>query len=309
MLRRKLQIRICRIDVPTSIGQIDPSSTQDDNQTSIGKHQPRVPKQKMPSRVLRRSWFAFSVTLLAALQPATPAWAWAPLGHRVISRLAEKHMTPAAKAAVAALLEPGESLADASTWADEHRRELPKTAPWHYVDVPLDEPKYDAKFSGDDRKKGCVVDKINEFRLVIKDKSKTIEERRFALRFLIHCVEHMHMPMHVGDNKDKVGNKTQVRFFDKGTNMHRLWDSDMIQRTGNTEKFWLADLGQLDTPEARSAAMKGTVEDWATESLLAARQAYQDPVTGKRIKPGPSWVMPTTTPTCRSRASGWLKRR
>ena len=58
-------------------------------------------------------------------------------------------MTPAAKAGVAALLEPGESLADASTWADENRGRLPKTAPWHYVDVPLDEPKYDAKFSGD----------------------------------------------------------------------------------------------------------------------------------------------------------------
>ena len=32
--------------------------------------------------------------------------------------------------------------------------------------------------------------------------------------------------------------------------------------------------------------MKGTVEDWATESLLAARQAYQVPETGTRLKPG-----------------------
>jgi nuclease S1 len=93
------------------------------------------------------------------------------------------------------------------------------------------------------------------------------------------------MPLHVGDNKDKGGNNTQVRFFDKGTNMHRLWDSDTIQRTGHTEEFWLADLGQLDTAEARDAAMKGTVEDWATESLLAARQAYQVPETGQRLKP------------------------
>ena len=233
----------------------------------------------MPGRTPRQSWFAFALTLLVALQTATPAYAWGRLGHRVISRLAEKHMTPAAKAGVAALLEPGESLADASLWADQNRGRLPKTAPWHYVDVPLDEPKYDPKYSGPAI--GCVVDKINEFRLVIKDKTKTVEERRFALRFLIHCVEDMHMPMHVGDNKDKGGNQTQVRFFDKGTNMHRLWDSDMIERTGHTEEFWLADLGQLDTPEARAAAMKGTVEDWATESLLAARQAYQVPETGR----------------------------
>lgn len=55
--------------------------------------------------------------------------------------------------------------------------------------------------------------------------------------------------------------------------MHRLWDSNMIQRVNNKEDSWLANLGQLDTPENRQAAMKGTVEDWATESLLAARQA------------------------------------
>ncbi len=64
------------------------------------------------------------------------------------------------------LLEPGESLADASLWADENRGRLPKTAPWHYVDVPLDEPDTTRSSSGDAATKGCVVDKINEFRLV-----------------------------------------------------------------------------------------------------------------------------------------------
>ena len=58
---------------------------------------------------------------------ATPAWAWGRLRHRVTSRLAEKHLTPAAKDAIAEQLEPGESLADASLWADpevpvDHRR-------------------------------------------------------------------------------------------------------------------------------------------------------------------------------------------
>ena len=42
----------------------------------------------------------------------------------------------------------------------------------------------------------------------------------------------------------------------------------------------------MDTPEARKTAQAGAVEDWATESLLAARLAYQDPATGRRITPG-----------------------
>ncbi len=99
----------------------------------------------MPRGTPHRRCFAIAVTLLVTLQSTSPAWAWGRLGHRVIARLAEKHMTPEAKAAVAALLEPGESLADASLRADENRGRLPKTAPWHYVDVPLDEPKYDSK--------------------------------------------------------------------------------------------------------------------------------------------------------------------
>jgi hypothetical protein len=91
-------------------------------------------------------------------------------------------------------------------WADENRGRLPKTAPWHYVDVPLDESRYDSKFSGDVSSKGCVVDKINAFRLTVKDPAKPLADRRFALRFLVHCIEDLHMPMHVGDDSDKGGN-------------------------------------------------------------------------------------------------------
>jgi hypothetical protein len=70
-----------------------------------------------------------------------------------------------------------------------------------------------------------VVDKINAFRLVVNDKTKSVDDRRFALRFLIHCIEDLHQPCHVADNHDKGGNQTQVGWFDRGSNMHRVWDS------------------------------------------------------------------------------------
>jgi nuclease S1 len=83
------------------------------------------------------------LVLLVTLTSAAPAWAWGRLGHRVISRFAEQRLTDKAKPGIAALFPERESLADASTWADEHRRQLPNTAAWHYVDLPLDEPAYD----------------------------------------------------------------------------------------------------------------------------------------------------------------------
>jgi hypothetical protein len=53
-------------------------------------------------------------------------------------------------------------------------------------------------------------------------------------------VEDIHHPCHVGDNRDRGGNDTQVRFFDRGSNMHRVWDSDIIERAGTTEAIRLA---------------------------------------------------------------------
>jgi nuclease S1 len=95
-----------------------------------------------------------------------------------------------------------------------------------------------------------------------------------------------HVPLHVGDNKDKGGNQTQVRWYDRGSNMHRVWDSGIIERAGTTEEYWLDKLAELDIAENRAAWMTGTVEDWATESLLAAREAYVIPGTDKRLKSG-----------------------
>jgi nuclease S1 len=127
---------------------------------------------------------------------------------------------------------------------------------------------------------------VDEFRKVVRDKMKSVEDRRFALRFLIHCVEDTHMPMHVGDNHDRGENDTQVRFFDRGTNMQSLWDSGIIDRAHKSEAAWLIDVAELDTDANRNKAEDGKVEDWATESLLAARAAYQVPGTDRRIKPG-----------------------
>jgi len=42
----------------------------------------------------------------------------------------------------------------------------------------------------------------------------------------------------------------------------------------------------MDDPLDHATTMDGTLEDWATDSLRAARQAYQDPATGRRIEPG-----------------------
>jgi hypothetical protein len=234
-----------------------------------------------PRQADSRRRFVSGLALLISLQAATPASGWARLGHRLTARLAERHLKPTAKAAIAELLEPGETLADASTWADEHKREVSGSASWHFVNLSIDEDSYDPRLV--DGRRPSIVPKFREFLAVLEDPDRRVEERRLALRFVVHLVGDVHQPLHVGDNG---GNRTQVRFFNRGSNLHHVWDSLIIEHTERDEDRWLARLIEMDTAANRTDAQRGTIEFWASESLRTAREAYRDPVTGERIKPG-----------------------
>jgi nuclease S1 len=222
-------------------------------------------------------------TTLATSMMVGPAWGWGRLGHRVAGQIAEARLTPAAKAAVQSLLEPGESLADVSTWADEVRSKRRESGPWHYVNVPITEPKYDAKFVP---KEGCVVTKIEDFRKILADPNAPRVERQEALKFLVHFVQDMHQPVHVGHRDDRGGNDLQVQFFGEGSNLHRVWDSGLLDRANHTEKEWVELLSKTITPELADTWSKGGPSDWATESLEVARGAYRNPPDNAELKKG-----------------------
>ena len=95
--------------------------------------------------------------------------------------LAESRLTPAALAAIRRFLEPGEDLAVISTWADQ-QQEIPRTGPWHYVNVPIAESRYDAR---DCPPQGCVAVKIEDFRRVLLDPDASRKEKQQALRYMM----------------------------------------------------------------------------------------------------------------------------
>jgi hypothetical protein len=66
----------------------------------------------------------------------------------------------------------------------------------------------------------------------------------------------------------------QARFFNTGSNLHRVWDSQIIEWHSRDEGQWLRELGALATMENVAEWSKGSPEDWATESLQAAKAAY-----------------------------------
>lgn len=237
----------------------------------------------MDTEAIRRARRTLGVAILAWAAMAGPAMAWGSVGHRVAGRIAEARLTPAARAAIRDLLEPGESLADVSTWADENRRDYPEAGPWHYVNVPITEPRFDRKFIP---RGGSVVDKIDEFRAVLEDPKAPSERKLLAFRFLVHLVEDLHQPLHVGHRDDQGGNALQVQFFGRARNLHSVWDSGLLEHVRRSEKERVGRINASITRELDAAWSRGGPEEWANESLDIAREAYKMPGTGAPIRKG-----------------------
>ena len=216
-----------------------------------------------------------SIVLFAV---ARPTWAWGPRAHRVATLVAMERLTPAARAGVRELLHEGDTLVNIASWADDQaHHEMPGTAGWHFVNVPITAAHYDPKYCGDEG--ACVVEKIKHYRKILADRGTPKTERTRALLFLVHFVEDVHNPMHVGDNHDRGGNLTQVQYYSdpSATNLHRVWDSQILEDASKDDRKWVDSIEPLLTPENIAAWSKGNVDSWADESLQEAKKAYQNP--------------------------------
>lgn len=197
-----------------------------------------------------------------------PAYGWGPEGHSLVARIADAELTPAARAKVAEILGPGQSMASISSWADSVRRQRSNTGPWHYIDIPIDKPHMD--MARDCAKGDCVVAQIGVERALLANASTDPVQRKEALMFLIHFVGDMHQPLHCSDNKDKGGNDVRVVLFDRPGNLHGTWDSGLLGRMGKEDDLFPQLLQEAEKHQKKWS--KGTVANWAEESHKAAQK-------------------------------------
>jgi S1/P1 Nuclease len=161
---------------------------------------------------------------------ATNAHAWGQNGHRVTGAIAEPLLSRKAKAAITAII-GNESLAEASTWADEMRSSpepfwQTTAGPFHYVTVPPGKTyaQVGAPPEGD------AYSALKQFAATLQSQTATKEEKQLALRFSIHIIGDLHQPLHVGNGTDRGGNDRKVTFGRDETNLHAVWDGNLVDR-------------------------------------------------------------------------------
>jgi hypothetical protein len=243
---------------------------------------------------LRKALLTPAAALAALI--CSEALAWGDLGHEVTALIAYRHLTPAARTALDAMLASDADtltagdFASRATWADKYRIAHRETAAWHFVDIEIDRPDLaDACFGFPALQNGqwashgpaqdCVVNKIDEFTAELKDLSTPAAERILALKFLIHFVGDLHQPLHAADHHDRGGNCVSLSpAVGAQNNLHAYWDVSIVNALGQSAAQ-IAD--QLDA-RLSAADLKewteGSPRSWAMDSFeIGRRDVYALP--------------------------------
>lgn len=225
--------------------------------------------------MLMRILLCASLSFFAASQ----CYAWGQIGHRVTGEIAEQFLSEQAKREIRKLF-PNSSLAEISTFADEMRSNpsefWQRTAnPWHYVTVPKGKTYQQVGAP----KQGDAVTALKMFTEVLQSKTASIDAKKRALHFIVHIIGDLHQPLHVGNGTDKGGNDVKVFFFWEDSNLHRVWDSGMIDQKKLSYTEWADWLGRKITPKMAQKWDSIDPNVWIAESVALREGVYPKHMT------------------------------
>lgn len=211
-----------------------------------------------------------SVILLAG---STQAYAWGQLGHYLIGYMAERQLKKSVRKKVEKVLYPM-SLGRSGTWMDEIRSDsaYDYATTWHYLTSK--EGNYDPAHQ---EKSGDAFEAIIRLKEALKKGGLSKKEEAEKLKMLIHLVQDIHQPLHVGTGEDRGGNDVKIEFFGQPTNLHALWDSHMIDRQGMSYTELGNELYRRLTPELQQSYREASMEDWLMEAVRLRPEVYDLP--------------------------------
>jgi hypothetical protein len=194
----------------------------------------------------------------------------------------------------------GNVFADASTWADDVRRDQNSpffgTGQWHFIDIPRGASSGEVgRFCPPPRARngpssaGCIVGAIKSQLAVLRKIGGERRRAGEALMLLIHLIGDLHQPLHCTTNNDAGGNCVPVTYFGIAPqlpadhpedevyqpNLHAVWDTDIIRRIlWHRSPDWFADFLRRRFAAQMLAwqRMPIDVSAWAWESHRVAEQ-------------------------------------
>ena len=225
---------------------------------------------------------------------ANMAYSWGKNGHRIIAAICEMYMDENAKQEMKKIIGP-DYLAELANWPDYVRSEKGwKFAdPWHYTTVNVGQTTMDVrnKYS-EDQNINDAMEAIDLMANILRGNQEATawleakmdktgakplrgSTKATALAFLAHLVGDIHMPLHVGKNRDRGGNNITVLYFDERTNIHSAWDTKMVEHEQLSYTEFAHFINKATVQEV-AAWQDASVDDWADESIELREDIYNN---------------------------------
>ena len=212
---------------------------------------------------------------------AVSAFGWGQKGHDTTAFIAEQHLTPITQAVVEEIL-GGKSIVYYANWLDNasHTPDFDYTKTWHYKNI-------DDGFTLETApllETGDIVRAIESQVQVLQDPNATKSQKKLALVIVVHLLGDIHQPMHLGHASDLGGNRWNVNYFGKDTNLHSVWDSSIPEsahKWSYTE--WQQQIDRLSDADANTVVAGGNPAKWATETFEICKNVYATTPKGTRI--------------------------
>jgi hypothetical protein len=220
--------------------------------------------------------FLITIVMCFTIGVGQQALAWGVIGHRVVAEIAQRHLSKKAKKAIAELI-GNEGLAYWANWSDFVKSDTTgkwKAAdPWHYVNIAGNLPKQKFMDSLPLLKAPNLYGQIQALQADMKNTALPLQTRKEAFVFILHLVGDLHQPLHVGRAEDLGGNRISVYWFEKKTNLHSLWDNDLVtfQQYGYKE---FADVLNVASKEQVTAWQSTPLSEWFYDTYQLANRVY-----------------------------------
>ena len=201
---------------------------------------------------------------------------WGSTGHRVIAEVATNYLTDNARFKINKILD-GETLVNASTFADDIKSDsrYDKYYDWHFLNMELDD-EYEEIIPSD---KGDVYLAINQCIDIIESDSASDSDKSFYLKLLVHFVGDLHQPLHIGRYEDRGANRIYVKWFGRNSNLHRVWDSEMINSHNMSYSELALNLPNPDfliLTEKAKGFERNDILNWVDEIHEYTNKIYRD---------------------------------
>ncbi|WP_339867576.1 S1/P1 nuclease [uncultured Algoriphagus sp.] len=219
----------------------------------------------------------FLATTIFVLLIATQSFAWGQLGHYLIGYMAEKQLKKSVRKKVEKVLYPM-SIGRSGTWMDEIKSDhaFDYAYSWHYMTSIAGE--YDESIQ---EKGGNVYAEINRIKIELKAGNLDPQKEAELLKMLIHMVEDIHQPLHVGTGEDKGGNDVKVDYFGKPTNLHAVWDSSIIEGWNMNYTEIGDELSRRINKDLIAGYGAGGMNTWLAEAVSLRPMVYNLPESKK----------------------------